>query len=120
MSSGGQFAAIRRAGQEDFRKSAQDFQSPAESPAFWCSSLGSHEVHIEGQGFVAGKAGGSVSVLLLTVFVSLMLALFFAGCFLYHHDFSGGDPMRDSLLPFNKENTKPAEAGKDAEKKHLP
>lgn len=50
-----------------------------------------------------------MSVLLLTIFVSLMLALFFAAAFLYHHDFSGGDPMRDSLLPFNKqENKKPA------------
>ena len=38
-----------------------------------------------------------------------MLALFFAAGFLYHHDFSGGDPMRDSLLPFNKdEDKKPA------------
>lgn len=60
-----------------------------------------------------------MSVLLLTVFVSLMLALFFAAGFLYHHDFSGGDPMRDSLLPFNKqENNKPtaSTAGKTGER----
>lgn len=61
-----------------------------------------------------------MSVLLLTVFVSLMLALFFAGCFLYHHDFSGGDPMRDSLLPFNKESTKPASPGEEGKKNNLP
>lgn len=44
-----------------------------------------------------------MSVLYLTIFVSLMLALFFAAGFLYHHDFSGGDPMSDSLLPFKDE-----------------
>jgi hypothetical protein len=50
-----------------------------------------------------------MSVLFLTVFVSLMLALFFAGCFLYHHDYSGGDAMRDSLLPFDRdEDRKPS------------
>jgi hypothetical protein len=32
-----------------------------------------------------------------------MLALFFAAGFLYHHDFSGGDSLRDSLLPFKEE-----------------
>lgn len=47
-----------------------------------------------------------MSVLFLTIFVSLMLAIFFAAGFLYHHDFSGGDPLRDSLLPFNKETLK--------------
>lgn len=46
-----------------------------------------------------------MSVLFLTIFVSSMLALFFVGAFLYHHDFSGGDAMRDSLLPFGKEKT---------------
>ncbi|MFZ4599115.1 MAG: hypothetical protein ACOYNN_10750 [Terrimicrobiaceae bacterium] len=51
-----------------------------------------------------------MNVLYLTVFVSVMLALFFVAGFLYHHDFSGGDPFRDSLLPFQKENPpKPAE-----------
>ncbi len=55
-----------------------------------------------------------MSVLFLTVFVSLMLALFFAAGFLYHHDFSGGDPLRDSLLPFNKdEDKKPGESPRD-------
>lgn len=50
-----------------------------------------------------------MSVLYLTIFISLVLALFFAAGFLYHHDFSGGDPLRDSLLPFNKgEREKPA------------
>lgn len=44
-----------------------------------------------------------MSVLFFTIFVSLMLAIFFVGGFLYHHDFSGGDPLRDSLLPFGKE-----------------
>ena len=44
-----------------------------------------------------------MSVLFLTVFVSLALALFFVGAFLYHHDFSGGDATRDSLLPFREE-----------------
>lgn len=47
-----------------------------------------------------------MSVLFLTVFVSLALALFFVGAFLYHHDFSGGDAMRDSLLPFRDEQDK--------------
>jgi hypothetical protein len=46
-----------------------------------------------------------MNVLFLTIFVSSMLALFFVGAFLYHHDFSGGDAMRDSLLPFGKEKT---------------
>ena len=51
-----------------------------------------------------------MSVLYLTIIVSLMLALFFAAGFLYHHDFSGGDPLRDSLLPFNKNEDKKPEA----------
>ncbi|MFZ4778498.1 MAG: hypothetical protein ACOYM3_24270 [Terrimicrobiaceae bacterium] len=45
-----------------------------------------------------------MNVLYLTIFVSVMLVLFFIAGFLYHHDFSGGDPLRDSLLPFQKEN----------------
>ncbi len=45
-----------------------------------------------------------MSVLYLTIFVSVMLAIFFVAGFIYHHDFSGGDPLRDSLLPFQKEN----------------
>ncbi|MBU3665809.1 MAG: hypothetical protein FGM15_08040 [Chthoniobacterales bacterium] len=64
-----------------------------------------------------------MSVLYLTIFVSLMLALFFAAGFLYHHDFSGGDPLRDSLLPFNKEEQnkqKPGDAAVREEKKNLP
>lgn len=44
-----------------------------------------------------------MNVLVLTIFVSMMLAAFFVGAFLYHHDYSGGDAMRDSLLPFKKE-----------------
>ncbi len=57
-----------------------------------------------------------MSVLILTIFVSLMLALFFAAGFLYHHDFSGGDPWRDSLLPFGKEKqTKPSEPAAPSE-----
>ncbi len=48
-----------------------------------------------------------MNVLYLTIFVSCMLALFFVGAFLYHHDFSGGDALRDSLLPFGKEKNKP-------------
>jgi len=55
----------------------------------------------------------SMSVLYLTIFVSTALALFFVGAFLYHHDFSGGDSMRDSLLPFEKE--KRDKNGKDGE-----
>lgn len=47
-----------------------------------------------------------MSVLFLTIFVSMMLALFFVGAFLYHHDFSGGDALRDSLLPFERERTR--------------
>jgi hypothetical protein len=81
--------------------------------------LSAHEVHLGVQEFAA-EEGGSVSVLLLTIFVSMMLALFFVGCFLYHHDFSGGDSMRDSLLPFNKESIKPASPGEDAKKDDLP
>ena len=49
-----------------------------------------------------------MNVLYLTIFVSVMLALFFVAGFLYHHDFSGGDPLRDSLLPFQKEKRPPA------------
>jgi len=46
-----------------------------------------------------------VSVLAVTIFVSMMLALFFVAGFLYHHDFSGGDSVRDSLLPFKPEKS---------------
>lgn len=52
-----------------------------------------------------------MSVLYLTIFLSALLALFFVAGFLYHHDFSGDDPLRDSLLPFQKENP-PKPAGK--------
>ena len=41
-----------------------------------------------------------------------VLVLFFVAGFLYHHDFSGGDPLRDSLLPFQKENP-PKTGGED-------
>lgn len=61
-----------------------------------------------------------MSVLYLTIFISLMLALFFAASFLYHHDFSGGDPLRDSLLPFNKQEDKKSAAEKSEEEKALP
>lgn len=47
-----------------------------------------------------------MSVLFFTVFISMMLVLFFVGAFLYHHDFSGGDPLRDSLLPFGRERVR--------------
>lgn len=47
-----------------------------------------------------------MSVLLLTIFVSMVLAAFFVGAFLYHHDYSGGDSMRDSLLPFKNEKAR--------------
>ena len=67
----------------------------------------------------AGKAA-SVSVLYLTIFISLMLALFFAAGFLYHHDFSGGDPLRDSLLPFDKQEDKKKPAPQPADEKTLP
>ncbi|MEX1118170.1 MAG: hypothetical protein WEB60_05180 [Terrimicrobiaceae bacterium] len=46
-----------------------------------------------------------MNVLFLTIFISTVLALFFVGAFLYHHDFSGGDSLRDSLLPFQKEKS---------------
>ena len=54
----------------------------------------------------AGRFKGEVfvSVLFLTLFLSLVLALFFLAGFLYHHDFSSSDPLRDSLLPFQKDN----------------
>ena len=61
-----------------------------------------------------------MSVLYLTIFISLMLALFFAAGFLYHHDFSGGDPLRDSLLPFNRQEDKKPAAEKPEEEKTLP
>lgn len=61
--------------------------------------------------------GDAMSVLYLTIFISLMLALFFAAGFLYHHDFSGGDPLRDSLLPFNKQENKEDSAGESDGKK---
>jgi hypothetical protein len=61
-----------------------------------------------------------MSVLYLTIFVSLMLALFFAAGFLYHHDFSGGDPLRDSLLPFDKQEDKKKPGAEPAEKEILP
>lgn len=47
-----------------------------------------------------------MNVLFLTIFISTALALFFVGAFLYHHDFSGGDSLRDSLLPFQKEKSR--------------
>lgn len=53
---------------------------------------------------INGSYSRQMSVLYLTIFVSVMLALFFVAGFIYHHDFSGGDPLRDSLLPFQKEN----------------
>lgn len=46
-----------------------------------------------------------MSVLGVTIFISVALALFFVGGFLYHHDFSGGDTLRDSLLPFRNEKS---------------
>ena len=36
-----------------------------------------------------------MNVLFLTIFISTALALFFVGAFLYHHDFSGGDALRE-------------------------
>lgn len=74
---------------------------------------GHHDLRV---GAKEGKAE-AVSVLYLTIFISLMLALFFAAGFLYHHDYSGGDPLRDSLLPFNKQEDKKApKVEADAEK----
>lgn len=61
-----------------------------------------------------GSSSCQMSVLYLTIFVSVMLVLFFVAGFLYHHDFSGGDPLRDSLLPFQKEN--PLTGGEDKPK----
>jgi hypothetical protein len=55
-------------------------------------------------GQINGPHSLQMNVLYLTIFVSVMLALFFVAGFIYHHDFSGGDPLRDSLLPFQKEN----------------
>lgn len=75
--------------------------------------------HDSGPDASAGKAG-AVSVLYLTIFISLMLALFFAAGFLYHHDFSGGDPLRDSLLPFNKQEDKKKPRTESADDKVLP
>jgi len=62
-----------------------------------------------------------MNVLFLTIFISSALALFFVGAFLYHHDFSGGDAMRDSLLPFGKEKrkeTRPASPGPNVPSKN--
>lgn len=59
-----------------------------------------------------------MNVLFLTVFVSIMLALFFVAGFLYHHDYSGGDPRRDSLLPFQNETSSPDGASKTHEDKN--
>jgi hypothetical protein len=50
-----------------------------------------------------------MSVLAVTIFISMALVLFFVGGFLYHHDFSGGDALRDSLLPFRSEE-RPAQS----------
>lgn len=61
-----------------------------------------------------------MSVLYLTVFLSLMLAIFFAAGFLYHHDFSGGDPLRDSLLPFDRRGEGKKDAVKEAEEECKP
>jgi len=49
-----------------------------------------------------------MSVLAYTIFVSVMLAAFFVGGFLYHHGYSGGDATRDSLLPFGREKSEKA------------
>jgi hypothetical protein len=60
-----------------------------------------------------------MSVLYLTIFVSVMLAVFFVAGFVYHHLCSGGDPMRDSLLPFKKEKTNPVCAAVSRESKDI-
>lgn len=59
-----------------------------------------------------------MSVLAVTIFVSCGLAVFFVGAFLYHHDFSGGDADRDSLLPFRDEPTKRPPAAPSADSQH--
>ncbi len=61
-----------------------------------------------------------MSVLYLTIFVSVMLALFFVGGFVYHHLHSGGDPLRDSLLPFKKETPDPGRAAAPRASKQIP
>ncbi len=47
-----------------------------------------------------------------------MLAIFFAAGFLYHHDFSGGDPLRDSLLPFDRREGEKKDAVKETEEEY--
>ncbi len=42
-----------------------------------------------------------MNVLYLTIFISLLLALFFVAGFLYHCLRGSGDANRDSLLPFD-------------------
>lgn len=63
---------------------------------------GSHQSHQPG---AKAPPKFRMSVLGVTIFISVALALFFVGAFLYHHDFSGGDTLRDSLLPFQKEES---------------
>ena len=48
-----------------------------------------------------------MSVLYLTIFVSVALVVIFLVGFLYHCLRGSGDPLRDSLLPFQKDLMKP-------------
>lgn len=47
-----------------------------------------------------------MDVLYLTIFVSVALAVVFLVGFLYHCLRGSGDPLRDSLLPFQKDSMK--------------
>ncbi len=47
-----------------------------------------------------------MDVLYLTIFVSVALVVVFVGAFLYHSLRASGDPLRDSLLPFRKDQMK--------------
>lgn len=55
-----------------------------------------------------------MSVLFLTIFISLLLGVFFGASFLYHHDYASTDPLRDSLLPFRGEGRAGQEGGGQA------
>ncbi|MCX7714002.1 MAG: hypothetical protein N2035_10145 [Chthoniobacterales bacterium] len=53
-----------------------------------------------------------MSVLVFTIFVSVALAAYFGLSYLYYHDYASGDEMRDSLLPFGREEVKSRGDGK--------
>lgn len=58
-----------------------------------------------------------MDVLYLTIFLSIALVVIFVVGFLYHSLRSSGDPLRDSLLPFHRDQVKPHPAPEAASRR---